>query len=53
MASDLDRHILVITEPTLKLDPMIYDSGKEEDPDGKKISKEKYLIKNILMRETN
>ena len=40
MASDLDRHILVITEPTLKLDPMVYDSGKEEDPDGKKISKE-------------
>ena len=40
MASDLDRHILVITEPTLKLDPMVYDSGKEEDPNGKKISKE-------------
>jgi hypothetical protein len=40
MASDLDRHILVITEPTIKLDPMVFDSGKEEDPEGKKISKE-------------
>jgi hypothetical protein len=40
MASDLDRHILVITEPTLKLDPMVYDSGKEEKPEGHKISKE-------------
>jgi len=40
MASDLDRHILVITEPTLKLDPMVYDSGKEEEPGGIKISKE-------------
>ena len=40
MASDLDRHILVITEPTIKLDKMVYDSGKEEEPEGKKISRE-------------
>jgi hypothetical protein len=39
MASDLDRHILVITEPTIKLDPMNYDSGSEEKEGGKKISK--------------
>ena len=39
MASDLDRHILVITEPTIKLDPMNYDSGNEEKEGGKKISK--------------
>ena len=39
MASDLDRHILVITEPTIKLDPMNYDSGGEEKENGKKISK--------------
>jgi hypothetical protein len=44
MASDLDRHILVITEPTLKLDPMVYDSGKEEEPEGVKISKENGLL---------
>ena len=40
MASDLDRHILVTTKPTLKLDPMVYDSGKEETPEGLKFSKE-------------
>jgi hypothetical protein len=40
MSSDLDRHIFTITEPSLKLDVMVYDSGNEEDPDGKKISRE-------------
>ena len=35
MASDLDRHILAITEPTIKLDKMVYNSGKEEEAEGR------------------
>ena len=52
MASDLDRHILVITEPTIKLDPMTFDAGNEEDPDGNKISKENGSLA-AAIRETN